>query len=284
MANDHWSTGAVLVLGGNGKTGRRVAERLANEGRRFRIGSRSGVPAFDWNDRATWAPCLEGMAAAYVSYQPDLAVPGVVETVQAFFELAVGRGVTKLVLLSGRGEPEAEAAEHALQGSGADWTILRCSWFHQNFSENFFLDAILTGEVVLPVGPVAEPFVDVEDIADIAAAALRDPRHSRQLYEITGPKALTFAEAIAEIAQATGRGIAFVPVLPRDYREELVRQQVPNEYIELVLYLFTTVLDGRNTPLADGVQRALGRTPRSFSDYVARTAATGIWGASERLI
>jgi nucleoside-diphosphate-sugar epimerase len=168
-----------------------------------------------------------------------------------------------------------------------DWTILRASWFFQNFSESFFLDPILAGQVALPVlESVAEPFVDVDDIADIAVAAFTDPQHSHQLYEITGSKAITFADALAkpllwridEIAHATGREIIFVPISADDYRAELVRQGVPDDYIELVLYLFATVLDGRNTPLADGVQRALGRSPRNFSDYVKKTAATGIWG------
>jgi uncharacterized membrane protein len=168
------------------------------------------------------------------------------------------------VLLSGRGEVEAEQAEQALQATSVDWTILRSSWFCQNFSEGFFLDPILAGEFALPVGSVAEPFVDVDDIADIAFAALTDPAHSRQLYEITGPRALSFADAISEIASATGREIKFIPVSADDYRAELVRQGVPNDYIDLVLYLFATVLDGRNTPLADGVQRALGRPPRDF--------------------
>jgi uncharacterized protein YbjT (DUF2867 family) len=164
-----------------------------------------------------------------------------------------------------------------------DWTILRASWFFQNFSESFFLDPILAGQVALPVvGSVAEPFVDVEDIADIAVAVLTDPQHSRQLYEITGSKALTFDRAISEIARATGREIEFVPISADEYRAELARQGVPDDYIALVLYLFATVLDGRNTPLSDGVQRALGRPPREFSDYVRQTAATGIWGNGDR--
>jgi uncharacterized protein YbjT (DUF2867 family) len=281
MTQEHWSKGITLVIGGTGKTGRRVADRLVEAGRQVRIGSRTAELPFDWEQQDTWERVLQGVKAAYVTYQPDIAVPGALETLEAFFERAIACGVEKLVLLSGRGEVEAERAEQALQATSVDWTILRSSWFCQNFSESFFLDPILAGQVALPVvGSVAEPFVDVEDIADIAVAALTDPQHSRQLYEITGSKALTFAEAIGEIARATGREIAFVPVSADDYRAELVRQGVPDDYIELVLYLFSTVLDGRNTPLADGVQRALGRPPRNFSDYARQTAATGIWGGN----
>jgi uncharacterized protein YbjT (DUF2867 family) len=221
---------------------------------------------------------IDGAHAAYISFQPDLAVPGALETIQAFTDLAVKSGVRKLVLLSGRGEIEAEQAERVVQNSGIDWTILRASWFCQNFSEAHFLEPILQGELALPVGRVAEPFVDAEDIAECAVAALTQPGHTNQLYELTGPRALTFAEAVTEIARSTHRNIEFVAVPADAYRQALEQEQLPPELIDLVLYLFTTVLDGRNTPVTDGVQRALGRPARDFSDYVQRTAATGIWG------
>ncbi|MDQ3270890.1 MAG: NAD(P)H-binding protein [Pseudomonadota bacterium] len=278
MTNQHSSQAMTLVLGGTGKTGRRVAERLAEAGYRTRVGSRSAQPAFDWEDQASWAPALEGCSSAYIAFQPDLAVPGALATVQAFFKVAVDAGVHKLVLLSGRGEVEAAAAEEALQKTGADWTILRSSWFCQNFSESYFHGQILAGEVAVPLGLAAEPFVDVDDIAEIAFEALTGSRHTRQLYDITGPRAVGFAEAIGSIASAAGRPVAFIEVSAADYRAALVQQQVPPEYIDLIMYLFATVLDGRNTPLGDGVQRALGRPPRSFEDYVRRTAASGVWG------
>ena len=269
--------GTLLILGATGKTGRRIAQRLTSAELPVRFGSRQANPPFDWEDRSTWEAALDGVHAVYISYQPDIAVPGAVETVQAFTDLAVKSGVDKLVLLSGRGEVEAEHAERVIQNSGIDWTILRCSWFSQNFSEAHFLEPILQGELALPVGNIAEPFVDVEDIAEIAVQALTQPGHSGQLYELTGPRALTFADAVDEIAQATSRNIRFVAVPPAIYREALEQEQLPAELNDLVLYLFTTVLDGRNTPLADGVQRALGRPARDFGDYVRRTAATGAW-------
>jgi uncharacterized protein YbjT (DUF2867 family) len=268
----------ILVLGGNGKTGRRVAERLAKAGHSVRIGSRTAPIPFDWANRGTWGPALRNIQSAYVTFQPDLAVPGALEIVSAFFAQALENGVEKLVLLSGRGEEEAQAAEAALQATRADWTIIRSSWFSQIFSESFLLDPIRAGEVTLPHTLAAEPFVDVEDIADIAVAALTTDAHSHKLYELTGPRALTFREAIEQIALASGRSIAFASVPANEFRHELVRQQVPPDYVELVMYLFANVLDGRNTPLTDGVQRALGRPPRTFSDFVKRTAASGVWG------
>lgn len=267
----------ILILGATGKTGSRITQRLKNAGLPVRLGSRGANPPFDWEDRSNWEAALDGIDAVYISYQPDLAVPGAVETVQAFTDLAVKNGVGKLVLLSGRGEAEAEDAERVIQNSGVDWTILRCSWFFQNFSEAHFLEPIIQGELALPVGNIAEPFVDVEDIAEIAVQALTQPGHSGQLYELTGPRALTFAEAVDEIARGTGRDIRFVAVPPNAYKEALEQAQLPAELIDLVLYLFTTVLDGRNTPLADGVQRALARPARDFSDYVRRTADSGVW-------
>jgi uncharacterized protein YbjT (DUF2867 family) len=278
MANGSDNSG-TLVLGSNGKTGSRIVERLRAAGNEVRLGSRSATPPFDWNDRTTWPAVLDGIGSAYVAYQPDLCVPGAVETVTAFFDAATKAGVRKIVLLSGRGEPEAQDAERALQATSLDWTIIRASWFFQNFSENYFLDDIRAGHMTLPDSLAAEPFVDAEDIAEIAALALTGQRHSRQLYEVTGPEAITFAEAMSVIGRAVGREIQF-QVVPMDvYRQVLLDAQLPLEIVELIVYLFTTVLDGRNTPLTDGVQRALGRGPKALSDYVARTVPTGVWGA-----
>jgi uncharacterized protein YbjT (DUF2867 family) len=268
----------TLVVGGTGKTGRRVVERLQQRGLPCRVGSRSVQPAFDWENEKTWSPALRGVSQAYITYYPDVCVPRALEKVRSFFDLAVRNGVKRMVFLSGRGEVEAERAEQALKASGADWTILRCSFFSQNFSESFFLEPILGGEVALPVGPVGEPFVDADDIADVAVTALTQRGHAGRLYELTGPRALTFAEAIDEIARATGRRIQFVTITPEEYRAGMLRAQLSAEVIDLVLYLFGTVLDGRNTPLADGVQRVLGHAPRDFGDYAMRTAASGVWG------
>jgi len=269
----------TLVLGGTGKTGRRVAERLRARGVPTRIGSRAGHPPFDWEDRSTWAPALAGVGAAYVSYYPDLAVPGAHDAVGALAEQAVAAGVTRLVLLSGRGEEEAERAERAVAASGAEWTIVRASWFAQNFDEGHLLEPIIDGGVALPVGDVPEPFIDADDIADVAVAALTADGHAGQVYEVTGPRALTFAEAIDEIGRATGRGLRFEQVPMDAYGIAMAEAGVPADVIGLMRYLFTEVLDGRNVATADGVRRALGREPRDFRDYARRAAATGVWSA-----
>ena len=271
----------ILILGGTGKTGRRLAERLAKQGRPVRIGSRSGQPAFDWNDQGTWKAALDGVGAVYISYYPDLAVPGAAEAVGDLSRLAVENGVKRLVLLSGRGEPEAQLAERMVQQSGADWTILRCSWFSQNFTESYLLDAVLSGDIALPAGDIGEPFVDADDIADVAAAAFADDRHIGQLYELTGPRLLTFAEATAEIAGASGRDIRYTQLSAQQYAAAMAEQTVPEDITAFIVERFTEVLDERNAYLTDGVQRALGREPRDFRDYARAAATTGVWSAPQ---
>jgi len=268
---------ATLVLGGNGKTGRKVAERLSRLNIPVRIGSRNGNPRFDWMDESTWQPALKGMDAVYVTFQPDLAVPGTQPLIEAFARAAVQSGIKKLVLLSGRGEEEAQKCESLIMNSGAAWTIVRCSWFNQNFSENFLVDPIRSGVVALPVGNVGEPFVDTDDIADVAVAALTEQGHDGQVYELTGPRLLNYEQAVGEIARATGRDIKFIQVTPEEYAAELQAAQVPSEFIDFILYLFTEVMDGRNASLTDGVQRALGRQPKDFSVFVKEAVATGVW-------
>jgi uncharacterized protein YbjT (DUF2867 family) len=267
----------ILVTGGTGKTGRRLAERLVAKGAAVRIGSRSASPAFDWHDERTWPAALAGARAVYVAYHPDIAAAGALEIVTAFFTEVRRQGIDRIVLLSGRGEPEAEAAEDALKVSGADWTILRCSWFAQNFDEGFFLDGIRSGVLALPARPIPEPFVDVEDIADVAAAAFTEPGHSGRLYEISGPRALTFSQAVDEIAQATGRDVHFRETPVEPFMTEALQYGVAKEEVDLVAYLFGTILDGRNSRPVDGVREALGRPAADFSDYVRRVAATGVW-------
>ncbi len=282
----------TLVTGGTGKTGRRVARRLTALGRPVRIGSRSGQPPFDWNDASTWAAVLDGVGAVYIAYYPDLAYPRAPGTIGSFAELAVGLGVRRLVLLSGRGEAGARASEQALQtaasgvgvGAGVDWTIVRASFFAQDFSEHFLLPAVLAGVIALPAGEVAEPFVDVEDIADVAVAVLTDPgsRHAGQVYEVTGPRLLTFAQAADEIARASGRALRYQPISTDEYVTGAIAAGVPAPNAGLLADLLAGVLDGRNASLGDGVRQAIGRSPRDFSDYVECAAAGGVWGSEEQ--
>jgi uncharacterized protein YbjT (DUF2867 family) len=270
----------ILVLGANGKTGRRVAEGLRARGLRVREGSRSGTPPFDWEDRSTWAPAVRGTSAAYVSFYPDLAVPGSTDGIATLAGLAVEHGLQRVVLLSGQGEQEAQRAERALQESGVAWTVVRCSWFMQNFSEGAFLDQLLEGELALPAGEVPVPFVDVDDIADVAVVALTEDGHAGRVYELTGPRALTFAEAVAEIGRAAGRELRYVPIPMEAFVSGATAQGVPSDVVSLLRYLFTEVLVDSNATVADGVRQALGREPRDLAEYARDAAATGAWTTS----
>lgn len=270
-------TGLTLVLGGTGKTGRRVVAGLEAKGVPVRVGSRSASPAFSWNQESGWDACLEGVESAYISYAPDLAVPGATDSIQAFTDRAKRHGVKRLVLLSGRGEAEAQASERIVQDSGLEWTIVRASWFHQNFSEGAFIDMVLAGVITLPAGQVQEPFVDVDDIAEVAIAALTEPGHNGELYEVTGPRLMTFDDVAADLTQATGRQIIYHQVPHEAFVDGVRDSGAPKEVVWMMDYLFSTVLDGRNAQLCDGVQRALGRPPKDFADYAREIAATGLW-------
>lgn len=276
---DQRREGVTLVLGGTGKTGRRVAARLRARGVETRVASRSTRPAFDWNTPATWDAALEGVSAAYINYSPDLAIPGATDAIRAFVEQAVASGVQRLVLLSGRGEEEAQACEQIIQETDVEWTIVRASWFMQNFSEGEFLGMVQGGAITLPAGEVPEPFIDVDDIADVAAAALTEEGHAFEIYEVTGPRLLTFREAAAEISAAAGREVRFEPVPREAFAAAIGESGAPDDIAWLLNYLFETVLDGRNAYLCDGVQRALGREPTDFRDFARRIAARGLWDA-----
>ncbi|WP_204075023.1 NAD(P)H-binding protein [Planotetraspora phitsanulokensis] len=269
----------TLVVGGTGKTGRRVVDRLRAADLPVLVGSRSGAPPFDWDDPGTWTAVLRGADSVYVTYYPDLAFPGAAAAIRAFARQAVASGARRLVLLSGRGEPEAQAAEQELRDSGADWTILRAAFFFQNFSEHFLLGPVLDGEIAMPAGEVGEPFVDAEDVADVAVAALTDDRHIGRVYELTGPRLLTFADAAAEIGEAAGRDVTYVPVTGEEYAAAL-SAEMPADEARALADLFESVLDGRNAHLSDDVRRVLGRPPRDFAEYAPDAAATGVWEAS----
>lgn len=280
FTNDQFSQDVTLVLGGTGKTGRRVAEGLVRRGVRTRVVSRSSQPSFDWEDVRTWDAVLEGVISVYISYAPDLAIPGAADTVRAFVEKAVALGVQRLVLLSGRGEEEAQTCERIVQGAGAEWTVVRASWFNQNFSEGAFLDMVLAGEIALPAGEIPEPFVDADDIADVAVAALTESGHDGKVYEVTGPRLLTFSQAVTEVAKASGREIRYVQIPQKAFAAAIAEAGLPDDIVWLLNYLFSAVLDGRNSSVCDGVQRALGRKPRDFSEYARRVADADVWSLS----
>ena len=271
----------ILILGGKGKTGRKVAERLTKLGKTIRIGSRTENPSFDWENPETWPAALEGIDTVYITFQPDLAIPVALEAIKGFTAEAVKNGIRKMVLLSGRGEDKAQVCEQIVMDSGVDWTIVRASWFNQNFSESFLLEPVLAGQVVLPRGEALEPFVDTDDIADVVVESLLDDKHAGQIYELTGPRLLTFKQLTAEISKATGRDISFKSISVDEYEKMLRENQIPEEFVWLINYLFKEVLDGRNASVTNDIEKVLGRKPKDFTEYAEETATAGIWNPAK---
>ncbi len=268
----------ILVIGGTGKTGKRIVAHLETLGHNVRIGSRNATPAFDWHRPDGWGAALEGMQKVYITYQPDLAVPGALEAIEQLVKQSKRANVKKLVLLSGKGEREAQLCEQVVIHSGLDFTIVRASWFNQNFSENFLLAPILDGFVALPQAAAEIPLVDVDDIAEVAVKALTEDKHNGQIYELTGPRTLTFKEAVSEIAKASERNITFLPISVQEYSDGMRKANLPEDFVWLIEYLFTEVLG--NTELAEishDIEKVLGRKPTDFSEYVQKTAPSGIW-------
>ncbi|MGW6389168.1 NmrA family transcriptional regulator [Streptomyces sp. NPDC055103] len=271
------STRTVLVTSASGKTGRRVAERLAARGATVRAGSRTGTTPFDWEAPETWGPALRGADAAYVAYYPDLAAPGAAEAMRTFGRLAAEGGVRRLTLLSGRGEPEAVVAEEALRESagGVGLTVVRASFFAQNFSEGLLAEGVAAGSLVFPAGDTAEPFIDVDDLADVVVETLTADGHAGRVHEVTGPRPVSFAEVAAEISRASGRPVVYEAVPEAEYAGLLTGFGLPAPEAEWLAALFATLLDGHNASTTDGVKRILGRDPRAFAAF-----ATEAWGGS----
>ncbi|WP_026047688.1 MULTISPECIES: NmrA family NAD(P)-binding protein [Streptomyces] len=270
-----------LVLGATGKTGRRIAARLRVRGTPVRAASRSSRVRFDWSEPDGWDTVLRDVDVAYVVPPP---VPG---PVHAFVARASAAGVRRLVLLSGRGADDwgdspfgehMRSAEEAVRGSSLEWTLLRASNFAQNFDEDIFHAPLVAGGLALPAGEVPEPFVDIEDLADAAVAVMTGgKRHAGRVYELSGPRALTFDRAVELIALASGRPLTYRRITPDAYITDLIGQGLSRPEAEDIAAMFGLMESGVIAGTTDDLPALLGRAPRTFEEYVARTAATGAW-------
>ncbi len=268
----------ILVIGGTGKTGRRVVEGLTQQGHNVRIGSRRNAPAFNWDDPTTYSQALKGMDRAYIVYYPDLAVPGARDAITALTEAALKEGLEKVVLLSGKGEAEAEACEQIVANSGLNYTLVRASWFNQNFSEGAFLDFVLAGQVALPMPDAEIPFVDADDIADVVTKVLVDDNYNGQTITVTGPRKMTFREVVATMAQTIGRDIHYQPITIEEFKKGMEAAGLPESYVWLFGYLFQEVLGNPdNQSVSKDVENVLGRKATDFQEYAEKTMATGVW-------
>lgn len=263
----------IGVIGATGKTGIRIADRLERDGHSVRRLARGTAPRFDWTMPDGWLDALRGVRRLYVAYVPDLAAPGSDRAIRRLIEVARAAGVGRIVLLSGRGEAGAQVAEDLVLGSGIDTTIVRAAWFSQNFTEGALAAGVEAGVIAIAAGRSREPFIDVDDIADVAVAALTGDGHAGRVYEVTGPELLTFADAAQILSEARGHAIDYLPLSLDEFHAAMTGVLGP-ETAELLTELCREVFDGRNESLADGVQRALGREPRSLREVVSAAVAS----------
>ncbi len=268
----------ILVIGGTGKTGSRVVSGLEKLGHNVRIGTRNSQPAFDWDDPSTYSRALSGMDRAYIVYYPDLAVPGSRKAIENLTRAALKEGLEKVVLLSGKGEKEAEACEEIVAHSGLNYTLVRASWFNQNFSEGAFLDFVLSGHVALPMPDAEIPFVDADDIAEVVTRVMVDDNYNGQTITVTGPRKMKFAEAVKALSEGTEREIAYHPITVEEFKTGMKQSGLPDSYVWLFGYLFTEVLGNpENQDVSLDVEKVLGRKATDFTEYVRKTALTGVW-------
>jgi uncharacterized protein YbjT (DUF2867 family) len=265
----------ILVLGATGTTGRRVARRLREAGFPVRAASRHGEVRFDWSDADTWTQALAGAAAIYLMAPHELPVD------PSFVERAAEQEVRHIVLLSSRGievmgDQRLMAAERTVRDCGADWTIIRPDWFNQNFDEGFFRPAVLAGELALPLGDVRQAFVDADDIAAVAVAALTEGGHAGQSYEVTGPRAMSFAEAVGAISQAAGRPLRFRGT-EDDYLAAQSSLGAPAEQTRLEIEAFAALRSRGEANPTNVVRQMTGREPKDFETYAAEAASRGAW-------
>jgi uncharacterized protein YbjT (DUF2867 family) len=270
----------ISVLAASGKSGRRVVAALRAAGHPVRAASRSSEVRFDWQDPRTWTAATDGAAALYLVAPEDPA------PLRPFVDLVQEAGVKRVVLLSGRGREAwngrfgqaMAAAEDVVRSSDLNWTVVGANNFMQNFTEDLWYEPLLAGRLALPTGGVPEPFVDLDDVAAVVARLLTTDGYARRTLELSGPAALTFADAVATIATAAGRAIRFEELTPDAYADEL-RAAGLGDWAGELGGMFEVMRDGHLAAPTGAVEEVLGRPPRSFEDWVARVAPTRVWAS-----
>jgi uncharacterized protein YbjT (DUF2867 family) len=267
-----------LILGGTGKVGRRLAPSLTRAGHVARAASRHGSTRFDWRDAATWPRALAGTDGLFIvgpgsaaDWSPRLA---------SLLSMARSSGATHAVLLSARGSEllpggAVATAERALQEGPLPWTILRPAHFAQNFTEAMF--APVGGLITAPVGTGAAPFIDVSDIADVAAAVLTSYAWDGATLDLSGPEAVTFAEAATILAAESGTPVRFADESDASHVARLRASGTPEGYTQWRMALLGGIRRGADAYLSDGVQAVLGRPPTGFREWARREAPTAAW-------
>ncbi|NEO86667.1 MAG: NAD(P)H-binding protein [Spirulina sp. SIO3F2] len=266
----------ILVTGATGKTGSRISKLLEHAGHTVRRASRHAEKPFDWQNATTWESALAGVQAVYICFYPDFAFPGALDTLSAFAETAKSAGVGRLVMITGRGEHYAQLGEEVILNSGVPATILRSAWFAQNFSEGSLYAPVMEGVIPMPGGDIGEPIVDLDDFAEVAAKVLTATGYEGQIYEITGPQVITFAEVAKILTETLGRPIEYLPITFEAFHEAL-EHATDRQYADIVTSIAKETFDGRNARRANGIERVLNRSPRDFTEFASKAAQTGCW-------
>jgi ergot alkaloid biosynthesis protein len=276
-------SGIVLVIGGTGKTGGRLIERLGEEGWTARCASRSakappGVTgvAFDWYDAKKHDAALAGVDRIYLVAPVGSNDP--IAVMEPFIERAIGRGVRRFVLLSSslieEGGPAMGSVHALLHRRAPEWAVLRPSWFMENFSAGQHLATIRDEDAIYSAADDGlTPFIAVDDIAEVAFRALTNEEAANDGLVLTGPVALSYDEAAAIIGAARGRAVRHVRLTGEELTARFEAFGLSHDYAVMLAGLDRAIATGaeaRTTPI---VARLTGRSPRSLVDFAARNAS-----------
>jgi len=274
-------SGVVLVTGGTGKTGRRVAEQLLAAGSEVRVASRGGPHPFDWTDSDTWAAALDGVSAAYLVGPPrggDASAAMI-----AFVQAAMARGARRFVLLSGspmpEGGPGAGQTHRWLRENAADWAVLRPSWFMQNFSEALHLETIRDeGAIYSAAEDGRVPFISADDIAACAVAALTGPAALNRDFILTGPEPISYDTAARHISDAAGRPIVHRRISAEDLAARHQAAGAPAPLAQMLGIMDVMIAGGAEDRTTECVRDLTGRAPTGFDTFAQANGA--LWAAT----
>jgi uncharacterized protein YbjT (DUF2867 family) len=275
----------LLVVGATSNNGAALLRRLDCAGVPARAASRRPeavkAPAaelvpFDLHAPETFLGTVEGVERMYLIVPERLR--DVTRLTRRFLEFAAGAGVRRVVYLSGLGMEELEHApprqvEHIVTGMFPEWCLLRPNWFMQNFSHGRFHDDIVRHDrIVAPVGDARVSFIDVEDVAAAAQAALTATDGHNAAFPLTGSASLTFGEVAEKISEVAGRKIAY-QALDMEDPDLLVKMGIPGANPVMVATLYNRVRRGAEAAIRDGLPTLTGTTPGTFAEFAKRNAA-----------
>jgi uncharacterized protein YbjT (DUF2867 family) len=279
----------VLVTGATGNVGRQVVRALTERGVPWRgaaqsaeaarrtLGDGANVVALDFNDRSTWGPALSGCGGLFLLRPP--AIANTKETLNPFIDAARAAGVGPIVFLSVAGAGANplvphHAVEQHLQTEASGWTLLRPGFFVQNCQDAYLRDLREDDRLYVPAGDGLVTFVDLYDVAEVAALAFIDPAaHSGQAYTLTGPEALGFETLAAQLSSVLGRPIRYEPASILGYLGHLRERGLPWAQAGVQTILHVGLRFGQAATVDPTLERLLGRPGRSTTTYLEENAA-----------